>query len=157
MKILIDGDACKKTGRAIEIGKDYEIPVHIYCDLAHYQEWEGAEIHLVDIGKDSADFAILKAASDYDIIISNDIGLALIAEGRGISCMNGRGVIFTKRNLGTYMQRRYLAQRSAHKTKRYKSSKQTGTHFSFGESLGYLIRKNKRKELDYERETVSEG
>ena len=76
LKILIDGDSCSKIDDTIHIAKKHDIPVHIYKDYDHELSNDYAEIHTVEVGSDSADFAIANNTDAGDIVVTNDTGLA---------------------------------------------------------------------------------
>lgn len=50
----------------------------------------------VSIGADSADFAIIERLQPHDIVITQDIGLASMALGRGAAAIGVRGHIFSQ-------------------------------------------------------------
>lgn len=157
MKLFVDGDSCNKLGQVIRIGKEFHVPVHVYCDWSHEIEKEGMTLHMVDIGKDSADFAILRDVSETDVIITNDIGLALIANGKGVACLNTKGIIFTEQNIGYYMKKRYYLQQRCRKSKRRQKIKQHTESVPFDESLRYLLRKKRKANTKQEKATGQLG
>ena len=153
MKILIDGDSCCRTDMIIHIAQKYKIPVHIYCDVNHYTIRDDAEIHVVDQGMDSADFAIANHTNKSDIVVTNDAGLASIILAKKASCLNTKGIIFTNQNIDRYMHRRYMTKQMLQKSHHRYNPNQHKQQYpenqpSFYESLHHLIRKNleKRKE-----------
>ena len=50
----------------------------------------------VSIGADSADFAIVERLQPGDVVVTQDIGLASMALGRGAAAIGVRGRVYTK-------------------------------------------------------------
>ena len=116
MKILIDGDSCNVIACTEKIAKKNNIVCHIYCDTSRLLESEYSEIHIVDKGKDSADFAILNKCGKHDVVITNDSGLAAMVLAKQGYAINSHGFEYTKRNIDTYLNRRYLRSVSSRKS-----------------------------------------
>ena len=152
MKILIDGDSCKRKETILEIAQKRNIPVHIYCDVNHYTEEEYADVHVVDQSANSADLAIANHTDKNDIVITNDVGLASMVLAKKGLPLNNYGVIFTKNNIDSYMAHRHLVK-TKHQTPKHMSIHKNHRHFfekpehrpSFKQSLNYLIRKTQHK------------
>lgn len=151
MKILIDGDSCSKIDDTIRIAKKHDIPVHIYKDYDHELNNDYAKMHTVEVGADSADFAIANNTDAGDIVVTNDIGLASLILARHGFPVNCIGVIYTHGNIESYSNRRYMiktslrkARNKVHKTDIPRNKKK---HYSFAESLNYLIKKEKNHDV----------
>ena len=69
MRILIDGDACRVITATEGIAAEFNIECHIYCDTKHMIESEYSEIHVMDQGADSTDFAILNRCGKHPLSI----------------------------------------------------------------------------------------
>ena len=151
MKILIDGDSCSKIDDTICIAKEHDIPVHIYKDYDHELNNDYAEIHTVEVGSDSADFAIANNTDVGDIVVTNDTGLAsliLAKHGFPVNCI---GVIYTHGNIESYSNRRHMIKTSLRKARNkvHKTDipKNRNKHYSFAESLNYLIEKGEKYDI----------
>ena len=88
MKILIDADGCPVTKIAIKIAQKFNIKVIIFCDTSHQFNFDDVKVITVDKGSDSADFALVNAASEKDIVITQDYGLAAMALSKKRDCYN---------------------------------------------------------------------
>ena len=63
-------------------------------DATHDGFW--VDVLDVSIGADSADFAIVERLQPGDVVVTQDIGLASMALGRGAAAIGVRGRVYTK-------------------------------------------------------------
>lgn len=154
MKILIDGDACSKKDTVIKLAKKYNIPVHIYCDINHNIDDDYADVFIVDCESNSADFAIANHIEADDIVVTNDIGLATMAMAMRGRPINNYGTIYTSRNIGKYINHKYMIKASIRKQRNTNHHsnlpKNPKPKQSFYASLLYLIRKTRKKDMQYQ-------
>lgn len=116
--LFIDADACPVTREALACARHERIPVVIVGngtqnlerhirrddprdaahargrDRAHAGFW--VEALTVSAGADSADFAIVERLQPDDVVVTQDIGLASMALGRGAAAIGVRGRIYTR-------------------------------------------------------------
>ena len=116
MKILIDGDSCSVISTTERLAKKYRIPCHIYCDTTRSIKSKYAQVHVVDCSKDAADFAIISACSENDIVITNDSGLAALVLAKNGIAINTRGTEYTDINILGYLNTRYVRQLTVRQT-----------------------------------------
>ena len=111
--LYIDADACPVTREALACARRARVPVVIVgnttqnlerhirrddpvCgrDTTHGGFW--VDVLDVSIGADSADFAIVERLQPDDVVVTQDIGLASMALGRGAAAIGVRGRVYTK-------------------------------------------------------------
>lgn len=116
--LYIDADACPVTREALACARRARTPVvivgnttqnlarHIRLtdprdaghargrDAAHSGFW--VDVLDVSVGADSADFAIVERLQPGDVVVTQDIGLASMALGRGAAAIGVRGRVYTK-------------------------------------------------------------
>lgn len=96
--LFIDADACPVTREAITVARAAGLRVVVVANstqnLDRYASRSGVEAVSVSGGRDAADFAIIERLSAGDVVVSQDIGLAAMALGRGASALSPRGRIF---------------------------------------------------------------
>lgn len=63
-------------------------------NLERYASRTGVEAVQVSGGRDAADFAVVERLQPGDTVVTQDIGLAAMALGRGASALSPRGRIF---------------------------------------------------------------
>ena len=149
MKILIDGDACSKIILIEKIAKQKNIPCHIYCDASRNLYSDYSEVHIVDIGFNSADMAIINHCKKGDIVITNDTGLAAMILAKSAYAINNHGMEFTDDNIAQLLIRRHICTSSKRASGRHKQMKQAHElfqdtkmqHPSFTKTLTTIITK----------------
>lgn len=112
MKIFIDGDDSPTKQEAIQIAKQYQLPVILVTSIDHYSTKPTAghvETIYVDRGKDAADFKIISLISSGDILITQDYGLASLALTKAI-VIHHSGMVYSKMNIDRLLQQRYESQ-----------------------------------------------
>ncbi len=109
MKIIIDADACPVTHLAIEEAKNRNIPVITVCDTSHIINSDYAKCIIVDKGSDSADIAVVNNCGLYDIVITQDYGVACMALGKKAFVLNQNGLEYTSDNIVYLMETRHIA------------------------------------------------
>ncbi|MFZ3578364.1 YaiI/YqxD family protein [Virgibacillus sp. DJP39] len=123
MQIYVDADACPVKDSIVSIASDAHIPVTLVKSFAHFSngdEAPGVDTVYVDTGADSADFRIMQLAKKYDIIITQDYGLASLALGKGCIVLHHKGFEYTQENINPLLQTRYtsaMARKSGKRTK----------------------------------------
>lgn len=149
MKILIDGDSCSKITLTEKIAKQKHIPCHIYCDTSRTISSSYSDIHIVDIGCNSADMAIINHCNKNDIVITNDTGLAAMILTKSAYAVNNHGIEFTNDNITQLLMRRHICTSSKRTSGRHKQMKQAHElfqdtkiqHSSFAKTLTTMIAK----------------
>jgi len=95
--LFIDADACPVTREALTIARRHKVLTVLVANanvnLARYAERDGVECIGVSGGRDAADFAIVERLASGDVVVTQDLGLAAMALGRGAAAMSPRGRI----------------------------------------------------------------
>lgn len=96
--VFIDADACPVTREAISIARSRGLRAVVVANstqnLEKYASRSGVEAVQVSSGRDAADFAVVERLSPGDVVVTQDIGLAAMAIGRGAGAISPRGRIF---------------------------------------------------------------
>ena len=112
--VFIDADACPVTREAIQVARAHGAEVMLVADsttnLAKYVR-PGVEAVNVTPGRDSADFAIIERLSPGDVVVTQDIGVAAMALGRGAKAVSPRGRIFYVATIDAELEVRHAEQR----------------------------------------------
>lgn len=106
--VFIDADACPVTSEALAVARAYKVPVVIAGNSTqnltrHIRRGDPrlptdgfwVDTLAVGVGADAADFAIVQELSQDDIVVTQDIGLAAMALGRGARAIGVRERIYT--------------------------------------------------------------
>lgn len=150
MKILIDGDSCKVLRITEHLAKQYRIPCHVFCNSSKSINTRYAEIHITDCQKDAADFAIINACTENDIVITNDSGLAALILAKKGTVIGTHGNKYTDDNIIGYLNRRYVRNIIVKQTGRKQVKGQLYDNLPspvpYRETLIQAMRENLRKE-----------
>ena len=120
MRIIIDADACPSINLVEDLAYSYKIPVIIYCDNTHNITSEYAEVITMDKGYQNVDIAIANNVKEFDIVLTQDYGLALIVLARKASAIHPKGLIYSFDNLNIMLAERHLnatLRRNGHRTR----------------------------------------
>jgi uncharacterized protein YaiI (UPF0178 family) len=97
--VFIDADACPVTREAISAARTAGARVVLVGNetqnLARHTNRSGVEAVQVSAGRDAADFTIVERLSPGDVVVTQDIGLAAMAIGRGARALSPRGRVFS--------------------------------------------------------------
>lgn len=112
--LFIDADACPVTREALTVARRRKIPVVMIAGSAHsldrYASREGVECVSVSQGRDAADFAIIERLSSGDVVITQDLGLAAMALGRGAQAIGPRGRVHSAATIDMELEVRHAEQ-----------------------------------------------
>ena len=119
--IYIDADACPVTAETLDVARKNGLPTVIAGNstqnLARHlrrsdprKPTDGfwADTLPVGVGADAADFAIVQELAPGDIVVTQDIGLAAMALGRGARAIGVRGRVYTLATIDSDMHIRHL-------------------------------------------------
>jgi len=80
-------------------------------NLERYTNRAGVEAIQVSGGRDAADFAVIERLSSGDAVVTQDIGLAAMALGRGAGAISPSGRIFHLATIDAEMAVRHAEQK----------------------------------------------
>lgn len=107
LQLLIDADACPVIDLALLVSSQYEIKPILFCDTSHRIERENAITIMVPKGPDSADFKLVNAVTKFDIVITQDYGLAAMCLAKGAFVVDQNGREMTTDNIDQLLAFRY--------------------------------------------------
>lgn len=112
--LFIDADACPVTSDALAVARRRRIPVVMVAGTAHslakYSARENVECIQVSVGRDAADFAIVERLSPGDVVVTQDLGLAAMALGRGAAAIGPRGRVHSAATIDMELEVRHAEQ-----------------------------------------------
>ena len=127
MRIFVDADACPVTADVLTVARRAHVPVTIAGnttqnlerhirpgdprDAAHARGGFWVDTLAVSTGADSADFAIVEQLSPGDVVVTQDIGLAGMALGRGASAIGVRGRVYSEATIDMDLYLRHEEKR----------------------------------------------
>lgn len=149
MRVLIDADGCPVVSQTIAVAREYGVECILLCDTAHYFNRDGATTIVVSQGADSVDYALVNMVKPYDIIVTQDYGLAAMCLARKGHPIHQNGMVYTPYNMDGLLESRAMAQRIRRGGGRLKGpAKRTSEQDKqFVESLRRLIEDVSREEI----------
>ena len=126
MKVYIDADASPVKDIVIDLTEDKEIPVTLVSSIAHFSLKElpaHVKTVYVDHGAEAADYKIVQLIKKGDLLITQDYGLASLALAKGCIVLHHMGYEYTKENIDSLLQQRYLNAMDRKSGKRTKGPK----------------------------------
>lgn len=123
MNIYIDADGCPVAKETINVAKQFEIPVIIICDAAHYFMHEGAQTITVMPGSDAVDYEIINRLQPGDLVITQDYGLGALVLAKKGYAMNQNGRTYEDHNIDQLLFTRHLSSKLRQSGQRLKGPK----------------------------------
>ncbi len=117
--VYVDADACPVKKIIVQQAKARGIAVVMLADTSHVLHDDYAQVITVPKGRDSVDFRLVTLLHAGDIVVTQDIGVAAMALGKGARCVNPNGLIYTNSNIDMLLYMRHensRARRSGHYT-----------------------------------------
>lgn len=108
MRIIVDADATPSLKEIVLLAGKYNIECHLFCDYSHNIDINGAQTHYISEGFQMVDMAISNFLLPYDILITQDYGLALIALSKKSKAINPNSTIYTNDNIDILVEQRYI-------------------------------------------------
>ncbi|MCM3316798.1 YaiI/YqxD family protein [Rummeliibacillus sp. G93] len=110
-KICIDADGCPVVPESIQVAKELELEVIVFCDTAHLIQIDGVQTVIVSKGADAVDFALVNQIQKGDITITQDYGLAAMVLAKGGYAINQNGLQYTSENIDQLLYARHFNQK----------------------------------------------
>jgi len=123
MKIIIDADASPVKNEVIDLASEYQLPVTLVSNIAHYSDTvypDFVDVVYVEKGAERADYKIVQLAEANDIIVTQDYGLASLLLPKGTYVVHHKGYEYTKDNIDTLLQNRHISALQRQSGKRTK-------------------------------------
>ncbi|WP_175480649.1 YaiI/YqxD family protein [Paenibacillus sp. OK003] len=111
--IVVDGDACPVKAEIAETALRFKVPVLLVSSFDHFlQGGEGVRTVQVDRSDQSADLYIANHIKPYDVVITQDYGLAALALGKRCYVLSFRGREFNDRDIDFMLDSRHTAAKA---------------------------------------------
>ncbi len=134
--LFIDADACPVTRDALDCARKARIPCVIAGDSGHNlikhvrasdptDPRDGFWVSTICVqqGQDSADFAIVCELEPGDVVVTQDMGLAAMALGRGAQAIGVRGEVYDKYTIDALLLVRHAEKEARRNQRRHSTPK----------------------------------
>jgi len=112
-RILVDGDACPVRREVERVAERFYIDVLWFANSAQ-DVAESTRVRAVQVGdrRDAADFAIVSACREGDIVVTDDLGLAAMALAAKAEALSSRGRRFKPEAMPALLEQRHAARKT---------------------------------------------
>jgi len=142
--ILVDADACPVVQDVVELAEEAGREVVLVHNRHHEmaQDHDHVDVHETGDRSDAADHYIYNNASEEDVVVTDDLGLATLILSRGATVVRFRGDQPTREDIEMRLAMREASRRERTRNNRVsgpsKFTKQDRSRFrrTFRETLG---------------------
>lgn len=141
MKIIVDADACPVKQIIENLCIRYKIKLIFVSNPHHIITSDWGKIITVDSESQSADIAIANLATENDIVVTQDYGLASMVLGKKAMAINPAGRVYTIDNIDGLLMQRFLNARARQVREKIKGPKKRNNEddIKFEKNLSSLI------------------
>jgi uncharacterized protein len=111
MKILVDADACPGRDIIEDVAACNKIKVIMYCDINHVLKSNYSDVRYVDSGFQSVDMILVNDVEPWDIVVTQDYGVAAIALGKKAYAISPKGYIYNNENIDRLLFERHISSK----------------------------------------------
>ncbi len=111
MRILVDADACPVVKIIEKVANENSIPVILFYDTSHSTQSDYSEIVIVSKGADAVDYALISKLKSFDIVVTQDYGVATMALTKKAYVINQNGREYTTENIDRLLFERHMAKK----------------------------------------------
>jgi uncharacterized protein len=107
VKIIIDGDSTPFKKEIIDTAKKHGVKAVVVMNTEHFSqknEDSYAQVLIVENEPQAADIKIMNLALPGDAVITNDMPLSYMLQGRNVSVINSRGITVSGRDMSFGME-----------------------------------------------------
>ena len=106
MQILVDADACPVVKQIENIAAKYLIPALLISDTSHNLSSDYCTVHTVDKHAESVDVALANLCQAFDVVVTQDYGLAAMCLAKGAYAIHHNGWQYTNGNIARLLASR---------------------------------------------------
>lgn len=112
MPIYVDADACPVVRQTEDVAQKYGVAVTLLCDTNHVLRSDYSEVKVIGAGADAVDLALVNQCQAWDIVVTQDYGVAAMALGKRAYAIHQNGWQYTNENIERLLMERHLAKKA---------------------------------------------
>ncbi|MGP4061680.1 YaiI/YqxD family protein [Halobacillus sp. H74] len=121
VKVWVDADSCPVQNEIVEVCNLYEIQPQFIATVNHYSPVKSNEgWTFVDDGSQSVDIYILNQVRFNDIVITQDLSLAVLLTSKGVYVLTPRGKLVKENDADNIMNQKFIRQQTMKRRKKWK-------------------------------------
>jgi uncharacterized protein YaiI (UPF0178 family) len=138
LKILVDADACPVKKIIESVAAQHQVKLILVSNPHHRLSSEWGEVMTVDPASQSADITIANLTREYDIVVTQDYGLAAMVLGKKAAAINHSGMVYTIDNIDALLMQRYLNAKARQRKEKIKGPKKRSAADNLGFETNFI-------------------
>ncbi|MCA0982719.1 DUF188 domain-containing protein [Halobacillus yeomjeoni] len=119
--LWVDADSCPVQEEIMQVGSSYGIAPRFIATVNHYSiDKEKQNWTFLDHGSQNVDLYIMNHVKKNDIVITQDLSLAVLLTAKGVYVLTPRGTLVKEEDANTIMQNKHIRQQTMKKNKKWK-------------------------------------
>ncbi|SDP55502.1 hypothetical protein SAMN05421677_12217 [Halobacillus aidingensis] len=119
--IYVDADSCPVQEEIIDVCMQYDLHPYFIATVNHYsREKAEAGWMFVDDGSQSVDLYILNQVGEGDVVITQDLSLAVLLTSKGVYVLTPRGKLVRENDADNIMNQKFIRQQTMKQRKKWK-------------------------------------
>ncbi|RWZ60049.1 hypothetical protein EQV77_01760 [Halobacillus fulvus] len=133
--VWIDADSCPVRTEIIHVCRKFNIVPNFIATFHHFRKSdEGEKWTYLDDGSQSVDLYIINHSTRGDIVVTQDLSLAVLLTSKGVYVITPRGKLIEETDAATILNDKHIRQKSLRQKKKWKGpsafSKADREHFT---------------------------
>ena len=112
IRILVDADACPGKSIIEKAAMQHNIQVIMFCDVNHILTSDYSTIVYADSGFQSVDMKLVNEVKPYDVISTQDFGVAAMILPKKAYAISPKGYIYSEDNIQRLLFERHLSHKA---------------------------------------------
>ncbi|MBA2173566.1 DUF188 domain-containing protein [Halobacillus locisalis] len=119
--LWVDADSCPVQKEIVNVSKVYGWTPRFVATINHFRsDLEGQHWTFLDHGDQNVDLYILNHVQPLDIVITQDLSLAVLLTSKRVYVLTPRGKLVTEDDATQIMDSKHLRQKTLKKKKKWK-------------------------------------
>jgi uncharacterized protein len=121
LNVYVDADSCPVQEEIMEICHLFELTPFFIATVNHYSaEKADSGWVFLDDGSQAVDIYILNQVQTGDVVITQDLSLAVLLTSKGVYVLTPRGKLVKENDAEQIMNQKFIRQQAMKRTKKWK-------------------------------------
>ncbi|TGB04275.1 YaiI/YqxD family protein [Halobacillus salinus] len=119
--LWVDADSCPVQKEIVQVSENYGWQPQFIATINHFSsDLEGQEWTFLDHGSQTVDLYILNRVKPKDIVVTQDLSLAVLLTSKRVYVLTPRGKLVTEDDAVQIMDSKHLRQQTMKQKKKWK-------------------------------------
>lgn len=120
-EVWVDADSCPVQTEIVEVSRAYGITPRFIATVNHFSSNKtGESWTFLDDGSQSVDLYIINHVQPGDIVITQDLSLAVLLTAKRVYVLTPRGKLVEEDDANVIMDQKYIRQKTMKRKKKWK-------------------------------------